>query len=109
VVHKFRVPTEDDLSGLRENFDLRTRWRSVRSAISTARALSRFFRLVFQLRPRFARGSFGLCLFFSLTLSSLFLEDIIVFRPVYLCDYGWLAKRKYSKFQDTKTLLFEAK
>jgi serine/threonine protein kinase len=35
----FAAPTEHDLSGLRENFDPRARWRS---AISTARALSRF-------------------------------------------------------------------
>jgi len=35
----FAVSTEDDLSGLPENFDLHARWRSV---ISTARALSRF-------------------------------------------------------------------
>jgi calcium/calmodulin-dependent protein kinase I len=34
----FATPTEHDLSGLRENFDPRARWRS---AISAARALSR--------------------------------------------------------------------
>src|SRR6267142_5660622 len=35
----FAAPTEHDLSGLRENFDPRARWRS---AISMARVLSRF-------------------------------------------------------------------
>jgi len=35
----FAAPTEHDLPGLRENFDPRARWHS---AISTARATSRF-------------------------------------------------------------------
>ena len=35
----FAVPTEDDLCGLLENFDPRTRWRN---AIGTTRALSCF-------------------------------------------------------------------
>jgi len=38
-VTSFAAPTEHDLSGLRENFDSRARWRN---AISAARVLSRF-------------------------------------------------------------------
>jgi calcium/calmodulin-dependent protein kinase I len=38
-VTSFAAPTEHDLSGLRENFDPRARWRN---AISAARVLSRF-------------------------------------------------------------------